>query len=596
MPHFIMGNSLLLNLMRLPTGTALLNWNSELPSSSTGDPLGMTLRVGARLGAELLHCITSITPRARYYSFFLWAFQRAHDRIRGSATFGEAMRLVLIDERAMMLGAVLHHDGRPCDGGGLQGSNSAVTVATESKGQVDLAAWHHLRDNASGFAAYKGSLINLGLFEETASSSAAADDDEEESTALITGKPSAKGQRLARAFGLAVAGTRFIGFRKGQATVGRIILKEFGAAAGLCELLDAEQADLRPLRDLFFATDSDDQFNSHFRRRMSLLLLLWAVNEAHEAGVDLNMQAFDDMTYYRMFSDNDGETVDVEVPPLLVDIGERWRMFHFHNYLTTALEALLAGLLRAIRYHPAGRTVREILDAFDTTEARSALGELLGRDLSSSFMDLTPAASLALLGINHDRAIDGTVSRTEAFDENPLAERFLRDALTDMGLVSGLAGPAVAALLLYTLLLRYELSVGDVHKGWNTKKVFDPFADVAMPTVARALDTDLGQDWWSMSNRDVLSRVLNRFVIRQHETMSYEKGFGGSPPLFRVDGNVIVGSDQVRDEVLPGNPRFPSAIQVLTDLALISADSEGVRSLTDAGQSLLDTFLEQAAQ
>jgi len=84
----------LLNLKRLPTGAALLNWNTELPSSGTGDPLGMTLRVGARLGAELLHCITSITPRARYYSFFLWAFKRAHEHTGGTANFDQAMHLV----------------------------------------------------------------------------------------------------------------------------------------------------------------------------------------------------------------------------------------------------------------------------------------------------------------------------------------------------------------------------------------------------------------------------------------------------------------------------------------------------------------------
>ena len=43
--------------------------------ASDADPLGLNLRVSARLANELLHCITSITPRARYYSFFPWAFE-----------------------------------------------------------------------------------------------------------------------------------------------------------------------------------------------------------------------------------------------------------------------------------------------------------------------------------------------------------------------------------------------------------------------------------------------------------------------------------------------------------------------------------------
>lgn len=201
----------MLNLKRPPAGTVLLNWNTELPSSGTGDPLGMTLRVGARLGAELLHCITSITPRARYYSFFPWAFQRAHDRTGGTANFDRAMRLVLIDERAMTLGAVLHHDGHPCEGGGLQGSSRAADLVSQANRSIDLGKWNHLRDSTSGFGAYKGSLINLGMFEESMGPDEAADEDgEEPSTTLESGKLSARGRQLAEAFGRAVAGSEFV--------------------------------------------------------------------------------------------------------------------------------------------------------------------------------------------------------------------------------------------------------------------------------------------------------------------------------------------------------------------------------------------------
>lgn len=584
----------MLNLKRLPAGTGLLNWNSELPSSGTGDPLGMTLRVGARLGAELLHCITSITPRARYYSFFPWAFQRAHDRTAGAANFDRAMRLVLLDERAMTLGAVLHHEGRPCDGGALQGSNRAVDFASrQNKRSVDLSKWSHLRDNTSGFGAYKGSLINLGMFEESVGSDVAANEDEEEqSSALESGKLSTKGRQLADAFNRAVAGTEFADLKPESCSVELDVLAEFGSAAGLCELRAADDFDLLPLRNLFFATDSDDRLNSHFRRRMSLLLLLWAVDVTNEAGLELDAQSFDDLTYYRIISGEGGNTTPVETPQALIDISERWRIFHFHNYLTTALESLLAGLVRAIRYHPSGRTVGEILEAFDSPEARSALGEHLSIELPIPFMDLTPVDSLALLKINFVAATDQAADATEIFEANLLVERSLRAALIEEDLVSAPAGPAVAALLLFTLLLRYDLTVDDAHKGWNTKKVLHPFADVAIPTVAQALVMDLGKDWWNMPNRDVMSRLLNKFIVRQHETMSYEKGFGGSPPLFRVDGTVIVGVDLVRDDVDPGNPRFPSAMQVLRDLRLIVSDPEKGQSLTLDGREMLDSFLE----
>lgn len=546
----------------------------------------MTLRVGARLGAELLHCITSITPRARYYSFFPWAFQRAQERIGTSDNLDLTMRLVLVDERAMTLGAVLHHEGRPCDGGSLQGSNRAVDfVAQRTKGTIDLTKWNHLRDNTSGFDAYKGSLINLGMFEEsTDPGEAAVKDEAEGSTSLQSGRLSPRGQKIAESFGRAVAKTEFNNIHTKISSVDLDVLAEFGAASGLCELRYADKFDLLPLRDLFFAAQSDDQHNSHFRRRMSLLLLLWAVDVTNEAGVTLDAQSFDDLTYYRIISDELGEVTSVKTPPVLEDISERWRIFHFHNYLTTALESLLAGLVRAIRHHPAGRTVGEVLEAFNSAEARSALGEYLAIELPIPFMDLTPTESLALLEID--------CAAAKVFEANPLVERLLRSSLVEEDLVSGLAGPAVATLLLFALLLRYKTSVKEAHKGWNTKKVIHPFADVAIPTVEMALTTDLGNDWWNLPNREVMSRLLNRFVVRQHETMSYEKGFGGSPPLFRVDGTMIVGMDLIRDDVDPGNPRFPSAMQVLRDLRLIVNDPEEGQSLTPDGRTMLESFLE----
>ena len=48
----------------------LLVWSEMIPAMKGQDPLGLNLRVSARLAAQLLHCITSITPRARYFAFF----------------------------------------------------------------------------------------------------------------------------------------------------------------------------------------------------------------------------------------------------------------------------------------------------------------------------------------------------------------------------------------------------------------------------------------------------------------------------------------------------------------------------------------------
>ena len=47
----------------------LLRWSDYVPASDVQDPLGLGLRGSTRLASLLLYCITSITPRARYFSF-----------------------------------------------------------------------------------------------------------------------------------------------------------------------------------------------------------------------------------------------------------------------------------------------------------------------------------------------------------------------------------------------------------------------------------------------------------------------------------------------------------------------------------------------
>src|ERR1017187_4507447 len=110
---------------RNENSAVLLAWSKMVPISQAQDPLGLSLRVSARLASELLHCITSITPRARYFSFFPWCisdFERREKVECVDADFRDAVRL---REKAFSLGCVLHHDGKACEGGGLVGSRGA---------------------------------------------------------------------------------------------------------------------------------------------------------------------------------------------------------------------------------------------------------------------------------------------------------------------------------------------------------------------------------------------------------------------------------------------------------------------------------------
>ncbi len=588
------------NLDQLGPEIRLLNWNAELPSSGTGDPLGLTLRVGARIAAELSHCITSITPRARYYSFFPWAFDRARIELGDQASLDELLARVILHERAMLLGAVLHHEGQACEGGNLQGSSPASLIAQDAnRDPIKLGTWQHLQAREGGFAAYKGSLINLGLFLNPGENFRASvteelegeEADDAEATGLTTGHLSEKGQWLAKSFGKAVAEAPYLEHNP-NASIDFETLKKFGGRAGLCEVRSADNFDLSPLRDLFFAKDIQGAENSDFRRRMTLLLVMQAAHLATSNGAELTSETFNDLTFYRrLFTGGDGH-VKISLPAELEDASERWRIFHFHSYLTTALEALLAGLVRTLRGQPNGLSVSEITDSFGAAEAQIELVESLQFSASRPFLEMTAAEAMSAVGLDVAALVTGDLHDVARYQAGPPLERSLRSLLVDRGLVSGSAGPALATLLLYSILLRFELTVSERHQGWNRKKVFDSYNDVSVPGVLDMLKAQFGASWWQHTNRELLGRILARLVVRQHEAMSYARGFGGSPPLFHLSGERVIGTDQSREDVDPGNARFRSLVQILWDLRLLGGESG--QELTEDGRELLASYVEWA--
>ena len=99
----------------------LLAWSALVESSAGVDPLGLALRVGARLTSQLLFCITSITPRARYFSFLPWCISDYRSREAARKGARGLRRGIQIREHALVLGCVLHHEGETCAGGALTG-------------------------------------------------------------------------------------------------------------------------------------------------------------------------------------------------------------------------------------------------------------------------------------------------------------------------------------------------------------------------------------------------------------------------------------------------------------------------------------------
>lgn len=584
-------------------GIQLLHWNKELPSASAADPLGLNLRVSARLANELLHCITSITPRARYYSFFPWAFQDYNDRERGTKKDRGRVIAVLARERAMVLGAVLHHDGEACEGGALGGSNPASTLAEKKLKSHDLSAWKHLKAREGQFgAAYKGSLINLGIFNTDGSEvndEAAAETDEldEATQSIEVTELSPLGKRLAESFRLAIRDTRYLNEDWDLRNVVQTdVLKEFGARAGLCEISQKRAADRDVLREMFFACEQESTQTGQYRRRMSLLLLLECIGQAHDAGISFDNTCFSNISYFGAMvgEEEDSESTQILLPQSLRDIADRWRVYYSHNYLAVALQSFLVACTRVLRDKPGGVARASLLDGFSSSAISARFRELFDTDLPKEFLSLTPRETVAIAGIN-------SPSGQPDFDFAPLtidasfSERGLEGLLIENEANEG-AGIALATMLFYLVVLRYPKHVSPSFNNWYLQHVFDPYTDISVPGVIGMLHAEFGEAWLDLPNREILDRVIWRFVIRQHQTMSYERGFGGSAPLFHVDGAIIVGTNTDYIDPRALNARLGSALQILTDLGMIVYDEDVGYCRTVDGDSWLKAELKREAR
>ncbi len=80
--------------------------------------------------------------------------------------------------------------------------------------------------------------------------------------------------------------------------------------------------------------------------------------------------------------------------------------------------------------------------------------------------------------------------------------------------------------------------------------------------------------------------MLSRYVVQQHQSLSYEKTWAGDRCLIQVDGPRVISKGNY-EKIGMGNPRLRSAIQILKDLGLIEDDSEQVTRLTMEGKKYL---------
>jgi len=503
----------------------------------------------------------------------------------------EAIR---IRERALTYGCVAHHGGKPCDGGALVGSDAAVKWLTAAKPSVNLKKVPFAKNPALNI--YLNSLVNLGFFVSETARDETEEELEDSEFTFDDIQLSELGQEMANAYGSVVGR---LGAVRDLSDLDRTCslssLKEFGKRGGLCELADSSSPDRGLLRDIFFARKGFTE-KSHFRRNRSLVLILELCRQLSASQIPLNTETFGSAVYYGHLVDEHGGVIQLTIPPPLTDIANRWQMFYFHHFMSVALEGMFSWMVTQLNGRGvSGATISELVADLNSPLVSRSLKELIGMKVPANFGASLPSQLFAQLGVPPS-PLNDEVSRSldQAIGVNhAVAEEHLEKAIRDRTFIQSPTGLAVPAILFALTLGRYKHWESSEYGNWlaSDAVVKDPYLDLLPSTVSLGLTRHLG-DWWNHTWTKLVEYLLSRFVVQQHQSMSYEKTVAGDRCLLQVDGQRVF-SDSHYEKIGLGNPRLGSVLRVLADIALLEEDGDGVTVVTKDGLTLLRRELER---
>lgn len=557
-----------------PTVLETLAWTKPPLGSDVQDPLGVELRVSTRMAGQLLHCITTITPRARYYSFLPWCVSDYRTHLKGQPSDRGLEDAIRQREKALALGCVTHHKGASCNGGGVVGSREAQRK-WDSTGLDDEFDLRRYRQNGSlAWHQYFNSLVNLGCFEEmepTEDNEMASDSSTDTGLSPDEIQLTTLGQQLADAYGTSLGRPRVLGELRSNST--RLTLRRvagLGANGGACELSADGPAEQNLLRELFFDRVGSPG-RSHGLRKRSLLLIMDLIRQCADVDVKFDSTVFGDAMLYGA-TRRDSTTVPLSCPPPLHEVASYWRMFYLHNHMSVALEGAFLGLIRSVEQAERGSVRFEsVVAAMGDNTVATTLATVFGVERLRSFLQASPAETFAAAGVRQN---DGRPLIADGLTlDSRIAEWRLVAMLREHRWASlpTPAGLAVCLILLAAVVLRFDELREDASASWCAQNVRDPYLDLAPPLLSTWL-TQWDHAWWARRWDELAPRLLDRFVVRQHELLGYDKGSGSDSMILHCNDGVLTATGDY-DKVTIWNPRLRNAMQILSDLGFIK-DSE----------------------
>lgn len=540
----------------------LPRWTKKVITEGGGrDPLGLS-RVTFMLTDSLLTGIITTTDRARYYSFYTWVLWHIEQE-EDSTQYDKFVEAFRRREGVMALATLasapeLSPVGVEVVRGYLDRGRQSDEYSCDFKVLPS--------NNMGGYGQYYGgSLYQLKLTHR-----------DENAIDRVTVD---FGTELAIAFDGSIRATKYITEKKYlQNKVSTSDLEELQE----CFTLDSIKKDLAgneraKLTEVFFASDENYKDDKSILRRQSLTILLHLISEygKHDSFPNTqNSEALDEYLLYAIYYDvlwvSDEKLAKFEKLKEHDFCYELWKQFCLHQFITQALEHLLYAVIETVGYDATGLTLPECIEEMTQPSFFSALEAITGSNCPR------PRDLLAVFDVT-DIPNDQFSLKAQAM-YLPIHSLSEAQILASPGR-SPQEAASVTVAILAVLFAKWRGGFGDRTMSYVSQKAGQQlWAQRVMPHMDEWLDPT--KTW-----NEVLSKLVEDFVLNQHDRIMYEKRRLDSSWLHRADGKIVKDQDYRPNWRAS---RFLNAVRIMSDLNLLETNESKEVMITEAGRKLVE--------
>lgn len=520
----------------------LPSWREHRFRKATGeDHLGV-LSVGIAIASNLLPGINTVTPRARYFSFYSWVL---YDFLQQNKDKSKELFKQHLTKRefAYVLAnlAVADHDKSTIS------SITGITHGAENwKLETDIlnVNQRYVKQPLGGYAIYRGAMDIMHLIKRQ---------DDFEKVDMIT----QRGIELAREFESSIQNTQYFRQFLNTDEIPRSVLLEYGMAGGLTKLHSKPDA-----KTLIFTLTRPDRISKFAevqrRETMGYILHILSCNPMMKA---LSGDEWRDVLYKHIFPNG---TPYVTLPELQY-AQNGWYMYQLRQYFGFAMETILCHLLEELRVESSS------IDAF--CEKKIISGSINLKDVEILF---DPSAKIEFfLGV------------LPTFSEEACIATIRGNKLDTLDWKAHFATPITLLMILYKQLVnlkhnRYAAMFAEI--GGDNHLSLKKFVNDVDQLLQK--NCTLG---------DFCRHIIDEYVVRQHHSVAIGKLLGYNLETFR-----FIDNDGRLEFITHYWPNFnlfrvEQLIQVMHDLGMIKSIPKNV-VVTDLGQKTIQDIAQLAKQ